>query len=48
MVRSALEAGGHYVMLCAHPYTYQQIDARKERMRAALRDAGIDLDDSQV
>ena len=48
MVRSALEAGGHYIMLCAHPYTQQQIEAREKRMRAALRDAGIDLDDSQV
>ena len=48
MVRSALEAGGHYIMLCAHPYTQQQIEAREKRIRAALHDAGIDLDDSQV
>ena len=48
MVRAALEAGGHYIMLCAHPYTHQQIDAREKRMRAALRDAGIDIDDGQV
>ena len=48
MVRSALEAGGHYIMLCAHPYTQQQIDSRENRIRAALRDAGMDLDDGQV
>ena len=48
MVRAALEAGGHYIMLCAHPYTHQQIDAREKRIRAALRDAGMDLEDGQV
>ena len=48
MVRSALEAGGHYIILCAHPYTRQQIEVREKRIRAALRDAGIDLADSQV
>ena len=48
MVRAALKAGGHYIMLCAHRYTHQQIDARENRIRAALRDAGIDLDDDQV
>ena len=48
MVRSALEAGGHYLLLCAHPYTYQQIDARKNRIREAIRDAGMPIDDAQV
>ena len=48
MVRAALKAGGHYIMLCAHPYTHQQIDAREKSIRAALRDDGIDFDDSQV
>ena len=48
MVRAALEASGHYIMLCAHTYTHQQIDAREKRMRAALRDAGTDLEDVQV
>ena len=48
MVRSALEAGGHYLLLCAHPYTYQQIDARKNRIREAIRDAGMHIDDAQV
>ena len=48
MVRSALEAGGHYLLLCAHPYTYQQIEARKSRMREAIRGAGLDIDDVQL
>ena len=48
MVRAVLEAGGHYLLLCAHPYTYQQIDARKSRIREAIRDAGMDIDDVQV
>ena len=48
MVRAALEAGGHYIMLCAHPYTHQQIEGRESRIRVALRDAGMDIDDGQV
>ena len=48
MVRSALEDGGHYIMLCAHPYTPAQIDARKARIRKALRDAGMTIYDHQV
>lgn len=48
MVRSALDAGGHYLLLCAHLYTYQQIDARKNRIREAIRDAGMHIDDAQV
>ena len=48
MVRSALEAGGHYIMLCAHPYIGRQIDDRKARIRKALRDAGMTIKDEQV
>ena len=48
MVRAALEAGGHYIMLCAQQYTHQQIDAREISIRKALRGAGIEFDDSQV
>ena len=48
MVRAALEAGGHYIMLCAQQYTHQQIDAREKSMRMALRSAGIEFDDNQV
>ena len=48
MVRSALEAGGHYLLLCAHPYTYQQIEARENRIREAIRGAGLNIDDVQA
>ena len=48
MVRSALEDGGHYIMLCAHSYTPAQIDARRARIREALRDAGMTISDDQV
>ena len=48
MVRSVLEVGGHYIMLCAHSYTWKQIDAREARIRKALRDAGMTIDDNQV
>ena len=48
MVRAALEAGGHYIMLCARQYTHQQIDSRENKIRTALRSAGIEFDDSQV
>ena len=48
MVRSALEVGGHYIMLCVHPYTGKQIDDRKARIRKALRDAGMTIKDEQV
>ena len=48
MVRSALQEHGHYIMLCAHPYTQQQIETRQERIRMALRDGGMTIDDSRV
>ena len=48
MVRSILEAGGHYVMLSAHPYAQKGIEDRKTRIRAALRGAGMTIDDDQV
>ena len=48
MVRSALEAGGNYIMLCAHPYNGKQIDDRKARIRKELRDAGMAIKDEQV
>lgn len=48
MVRSALEDGGHYLLLCAHPYTYQQVLARKNRVHQVVRRAGIDIGDDQV
>ena len=48
MVKGALEAGAHYILLCAHPYTQQQIEAREERIRSALRGAGIEFADERV
>ncbi|MXX07027.1 MAG: hypothetical protein F4Z71_09725 [Gammaproteobacteria bacterium] len=48
MVRSAIQEHGHYIMLCAHPYTQQQLETRKERIRMALRNGGMTIDDSRV
>ena len=48
MVRSALEAGGCYIMLCAHKYTRKLIVKREDRIREALRNAGMKIDDSQI
>ena len=48
MVRSVLEAGGHYVMLSVHPCAQKGIEARKTRIREALRGAGMTVDDDQV
>ena len=48
MVRSVLEAGGHYVMLSVHPCAQKGIKARKTRIREALRGAGMAVGDDQV
>ena len=48
MVRSALEAKGHYIMLCSHPYVRRGIEGREARIREALRGAGLSIDDVQV
>ena len=48
MVRSALEDGGHYIMLCARSYTPAQIDVRRARIREALHDVGMTIHDDQV
>ena len=48
MVRSALEAGGCYVMLCGHSYVQRQIEDRESRIRETLRGAGLTIDDGQV
>ncbi len=48
MVRSVLEAGGHYVMLSTQPYTQKGIEARETRFRADLRSVGMTIDDAQV
>ena len=48
MVRSALEAGGCYVMLCGHSYVQRQIEDRERPIRETLRGAGLIIDDGQV
>ena len=48
MVRSVLEAGGHYVMLSTHPFAQKGIEARKTHIREALRGAGITVANDQV
>ena len=48
LVRSAIEAGGHYIMLCAHRYVQLEIEARKTRIRDAARSGGLAVDDGQI
>ena len=48
MVRSALEDGGHYVLLCARAYPYKQVASRAAAIRDALRGAGMEIGDEQV
>ena len=47
-VRAALDAGGNYILLCARPYTHQQLEAREERIRGALRGAGVVIAPNRV
>lgn len=39
-VKRVLEAGGSYVFFCSHAYNPNQIEARKQKAREALRDGG--------
>ena len=48
MVRSALMAGGHYIMLCGYPYTQKSVSEREDRIRTTLRGAGMTFVDDQV
>ena len=48
MVRAALEADATYVVLCAHAYVHRDVDARASRIRKALGDEGLDIEDSRV
>lgn len=48
MVRSALEHGGNYIMLCAHPYVGKSIQNRETKIRDALRDSGLAIADRQI
>ena len=48
MVRSVLDDGGHYIMLCAHPYTRKQVVARERSILEKLHDAGLQVGDDQI
>ncbi len=48
MVQSALDRGGYYIVLSTNSYTQQQIEKRETRIREALRDTGLEIDDAQV
>jgi DNA-binding transcriptional regulator YiaG len=48
MVRSALEAGGTYIMLCSRSYTKNQIAKRESSIRETLAAAGITIKPEQV
>ena len=48
MVRSVLEDGGHYIMLCAHPYNRKQRAARETRIRESLRGTGLLVADNRI
>ena len=43
MVRTVLEDGGHYVLLCTRRYTQQKIERREERIHTALTGAGLSV-----
>ena len=48
LVRSAIEAGGHYIILCTHRHVQREIEARKLRICEAIRSTGLSVDASQV
>ena len=48
MARSVLEDGGHYIMLCAHPYVQKEVEDRRARIRESLRSSGSNIDDDRV
>ncbi len=48
LVSRVLGAGGSYIMTCGNAYTAEQILARENRIRNALREAGLEIDDQQV
>lgn len=48
MVRSALEAGGTYIMACGHSYTNNKIKTRVHRIQKALTEAGLTIGPEQV
>ena len=48
MVRSVLERGGNYIMLCAQPYNQRQVEARQRGICDALTKAGLSVPDHLI
>ena len=48
MVRTVLEGGGHYRMLCAQRYTQKAIVDRTQRIHHTVREAGCAVKDDQI
>lgn len=48
MVQSAFAEGATYMVLSTRTYTREQLEKREGRIRAALKGAGLDIDDSRV
>lgn len=48
MVRSALDAGGCYIVLCGRSYVQRQVEEREHSIREVLRGADLTIDDEQV
>jgi DNA-binding transcriptional regulator YiaG len=48
MIRSALEAGGTYIMLCTRSYTKKEITKREARIRDAFASAGLTVKPEQI
>ena len=47
-VHSFLQLGGHYILLCTHPYAQKYIQERENSIRQALREAGLTILEDQV
>ena len=48
MIGPFVQRGGNYIMLCTHPYNQEAIQARENRTRQALREAGLTISNDQV
>lgn len=48
LIRSVLQAGGHYRMLCGHNYTQQAKESRERSIRAAAQGTELSIDDHQI
>ena len=48
MVRSVLEQGGHYLMLCARRYTRSEIENREQAIHKALLEAGLSVPPERI